>query len=339
MATISDVAKRAGVAKETVSRVLNNRGYISDKTKKKVYDAIEELHYRPNEFARGLSKGDMDTIAVIVPHIVHPFFSEAIACAEHEITKRQYKMLLYNSAGDEKKERHMVELCQTSFITGVLLFSSDIRSEYLHKLSIPVAAIERNVIGATTCILCDNAQGGRLAARELIRCGCRNVAAFGDMQDSEMPGDERIVAFSNECSKTPGVLCSIYRSNNAQYMAMEYEESIAKILDSNPGLEGLFVTSDLIGAQALRVCASKGIRVPEDLQIVSFDDVAPARYVYPSLTTIRQPINDMVCKGIDSIVDASQKKQVSPLVTYPVQLIRRESTLPCTESTEVRQDA
>lgn len=327
MSTIKDVAERAGVAVETVSRVLNNRGYLSEKTKQKVYAAMEELNYKPNEFARGLSKKDMGMIAVIVPHIVHPYFAKAISCAEREIRRRGCKMYLYNSSGDEEREKHTLELCQNSFITGVLLFSSDIRPDFLRQFQIPIVTIERDVENATTCILCDNALGGRLAAKELIRCGCRNLAAFGDIQDSAMPGDDRLVGFSEACAAA-AVPCRTFRSNNDQYMTMQYEDRLSQLIDQNADIDGLFLTSDLIAAQAIQVCSKRGIRIPRDLQMVGFDDVDLAQYVYPRLTTLRQPVEEMVKEAVDCIFRAVRNERVPHRKTFPVTLIRRDTTYP-----------
>ena len=114
MATLKDVARRSGLTVGTVSRVLNNRGYISEQTRRKVYDVMKELDYQPNEMARSLSKKRSNTIGVIVPHIVHPYFARLVSDLEQAAYDRKYKILLFNSQGKDEKEEEYIEMCKSN---------------------------------------------------------------------------------------------------------------------------------------------------------------------------------------------------------------------------------
>ena len=123
MATLKDVAKETGLTVSTVSRVLNNRGYISDETRQKVYEAMKKLNYRPNEVARSLSKQSSNTIGVIVPHIRHPYFAELISNLENEAYKRKHKVLLFNSQEKEEREKEYLEMCFSNRVAGIIFCS------------------------------------------------------------------------------------------------------------------------------------------------------------------------------------------------------------------------
>lgn len=127
MATIKDIAARAGVTATTVSRVINNRGYISEETRKKVTQAMQEMNYQPNELARSLAKAHSNTIGVIVPHISHPFFSKMISALESAAAKRGYKILLCNSKDQPEKETEYLDMFISNRVTGVVMASRDVR--------------------------------------------------------------------------------------------------------------------------------------------------------------------------------------------------------------------
>ena len=325
MATIRDVAEEAGVAVETVSRVLNNRGYISEKTRKKVYDAIDAIGYTPNIFAQGLSKRNMDCILVIVPSIVHPYFIKSIACIEAEARKRGYKVFLYNSEGDTDKESKAISLCQGSFMSGVILYSSLFPVEELIKLRIPVVLVEREAKDDIVSIRCDNVEGGILAARHLMDCGCRNMVIISIMTERSMPGDLRSRYFISEC-ESAGVTVNEYYVDTESDQAVDYHEVIRKALKENPNCDGIFATSDVIASGVIQVCNAMGLRIPDDIQLVGFDDVQLARLTSPRLTTVRQPVDRMAAAAVKAIEMMNEGERPETNIMYPISLVKREST-------------
>ena len=325
MSTIKDVAKEAGVAVETVSRVLNNRGYISQRTRDKVYTAMQSIGYTPNTFAQGLSKKNMDCIAVIVPTIEHPYFSKVISVLENEASRRGYKVFLYNSNGDTSRESYILKLCQSSFVTGVLLFSAEVNAEILESLQIPTVLIEREPVGNTVSIQCDNASGGELAARHLIERGCQNMIVLSTKNTIDMPGDNRDESFIRTC-RALGTLAYRYFVGTSQYLSMDYHELINRALSEHPECDGIFATSDLIAAQVIQECNEKNIQIPKDLKLIGFDDVELASLLSPTLTTIRQPVKDIAKNAIDAIEKINHKMRIEKRVLLPVSLIERAST-------------
>ena len=325
MATIRDVAEEAGVAVETVSRVLNNRGYISDKTRKKVYDAMDAIGYTPNIFAQGLSKGNMDCILVIVPMIVHPYFVKSIACIEAEAKKRGYKVFLYNSDGDTDMESRAISLCQGSFMSGVILYSSLFPIEELIKLKIPVVLVEREARDDIVSIRCDNVEGGVLAARHLMDCGCQGMVIISIKTERSMPGDLRSRYFISEC-ESAGVTVSKYYVDERSSQELDFHEVIRKALKENPNCDGIFATSDVIASGVIQECNALGIKIPEDIQLVGFDDVQLAMLTSPRLTTVRQPVESMAAAAVRAIEQMNEGENPETNIMFPVSLVQREST-------------
>ena len=143
MATLKDVAKETGLTVTTVSRVLNNRGYISEETRKKVYDAMKKLNYHPNEVARSLSKQSTNTIGVIVPHIRHPYFAELISNLESQAYRHQHKILLFNSQEKNEKEYEYLEMCSSNRVAGIILCSGTVGVNEFQGLNVPLITIGR----------------------------------------------------------------------------------------------------------------------------------------------------------------------------------------------------
>ena len=195
MATLKDVAKETGLTVSTVSRVLNNRGYISEETRKKVYEAMKKLNYRPNEVARSLSKQTTNTIGVIVPHIRHPYFAELISNLESQAYHHGHKILLFNSQEKNEKEWEYMEMCTSNRVAGVILCSGTVGVEKFTGLNVPLITIERYLENGTAEVECDNEQGGRLAAQHLIDCGCKHLIHISGVHETAMPADERAVGF------------------------------------------------------------------------------------------------------------------------------------------------
>lgn len=325
MATIKDVAKETGLAVSTVSRVLNSRGYISEETRKNVYDAMEKLNYQPNEVARSLSKQTTNTIGVIVPHIRHPYFAELISNIESAANSRKYKILLFNSKDRDEKEIEILDMCKRNRVAGIILCSGTVEMNKFDGINVPLITIERNLEKGTASVECDNLKGGRIAAQHLIERGCKNLVQISGVCGNYMPADEREIGFIEVCNEY-GVKHHELKTNAMQYNVGEYHDLIEEALISNKEVDGMFASSDLIAAQILQVCAKLNIKVPEQLKVVGFDDVLISSITTPTITTIHQPIKEMAQMAISLLIDASENKLVPSKTTLPVSLIKRETT-------------
>ncbi|MCQ2507456.1 MAG: LacI family transcriptional regulator [Dorea sp.] len=328
MATIKEVAEEAGLAVGTVSRVLNNRGYISEKAKKKVYDAMEKLNYQPNELARSLQNKTTSIIGVIVPHIIHPFFSEMINYIEEAAYKAGYRIILCNSQSLDEKEESYVNILKANRVAGIIMFTGGSSLKAFEALGTPVIAIECFPEFATTIIECDNEMGGILAAETLADKGCRCVAIVSNTPPGPMPSYKRTEAFIRVCEEMGMEVYSIMTSeasfDNISYV-QEMEAHIAKDPEGFAKIDGIFATGDMIAAQILRVCQNHKKRVPEDVKVIGYDDVLMASYFTPPLTTVHQPIKEMAFLAVDLMNKALNGEKLNDRYTMPVHMVTRES--------------
>ena len=325
MATLKDVARESGLTVGTVSRVLNNRGYISEQTRAKVYEVMKQLNYQPNEMARALSKQQSNVIGLIVPHITHPYFAKMINAIEEAASRSNYRILLFSSRFKDEKEEEYIEMCKSNRVAGVILCSGALSTEKLANLGCPVVTIERSIGAGTAGVECDNYQGGVLATQHLIDQGCRHLVHLAGVPNEAMPGDERQHAFIDICEKN-GISHIEFASPKVSYEETDYYTMIQQVLDQYPETDGIFASSDVIAAQTIQVCHHRGINVPEQLKIVGFDDVSIAALTSPELTTIQQPVQQMAEAAVFSLIQAISGSVVAAKTMFPVSLIVREST-------------
>lgn len=326
MATLKDVAKEAGLTITTVSRILNNRGYISEDAKQRVEQAMKKLNYHPNELARSLQNKTTNTIGVIVPHIRHPYFAEIISNLENEAYKKGYKILLCNSRCIGEREKAYVEMCSRNRVAGMVLLSGTIDVDIFADLDIPVITIERFLDSGTASVECDNFQGGEFAAEKLIACGCRHLMHVGSVnRNLPMPADMRSDGFQKACRQHNVSFVELITEED-QFYSMNYEEMLKKALLDYPETDGIFANSDIIAAQLLQVCYKLKLAVPERVKIIGFDDINVASLTTPKLTTIRQPIKEMAEIAVRLLCDRSEGKIVAKRTILPVTLVERQTT-------------
>ncbi len=325
MATLKDVAREAGLTVGTVSRILNNRGYISSNAREKVEEAMKKLNYRPNEVARSLHGKSTNTIGLIVPHIKHPYFAETISNLENQAYKKGYKILLCNSQSIREKEKEYIDICTGNRAAGLILCSGTVDTKMFEQVEIPVITMERFLDNGTACVECDNKQGGELAAQKLIACGCKNLLHIGTIGTVHMPADMRTEGFREVCQRQ-GIAFVELSTEEEQYNNMEYDELLESVLRKYPKTDGMFLSSDVMAAQALQICRKLGISVPDQMKIIGFDDVNIASLTTPQLTTIHQPVKEMAEIAVNLLHDAASGKLVPKRTVLPVRLIERETT-------------
>ena len=324
MVTIKDIAKETGLAVATVSRVMNNRGYISEETRKKVNDAVKKLNYRPNELARSLQGKTSDVLGVIVPHIRHPYFSELVSNLEHAANKHGYQILLFNTQDQEEKLVRYAERCSANRVAGIVLCSAQVTGEFIEQLGVPVVAIERPQEGSVGSVSCDNLSGGIIAANTLIDAGCRSLLYVGSTLDTNMPADARSTGFEQVCRER-GVSGQIVRADLGMYKALDYMDMLEQMVRDYPETDGVFASSDVIAAQVLQVCRKMNIAVPERVKVIGFDDVFLSTITYPQITTIHQPIQEMAEKAVDMLCTYVNEEKEGETIVFPVSLVKRAS--------------
>jgi LacI family sucrose operon transcriptional repressor len=233
MTTLKDVAKVAGVTVTTVSRVLNNRGYISQETRGRVMAAMKQLDYQPNELARSLILQRSHLIGVIVPSVVHPFFGALVNALEYEAAQRGYKILLANSRHDEEKELSYLDMLRRNKVDGIILASRTTETRPFLRVSLPLISYDRELSADIPMVSADNFEGGRLVANHLIARGCRNLLYIAGSSQVRQYSNLRGSGFTEVCEAS-GRRFSVYETAEVSFDSQQYEASIARALDAHP---------------------------------------------------------------------------------------------------------
>ncbi|MCD1258606.1 LacI family DNA-binding transcriptional regulator [Paenibacillus athensensis] len=324
MATIKDVALKAGVTVTTVSRVLNNRGYISQATREKVYRVMEEMQYQPNEIARALMRKRSMMLGMIVPTIAHPFFGELAHHVELHASARGYKLLICNSRMNQHKERVYIDMLESNRVDGIIMGSHTMNVDAYTKLKQPIVAFDR-VIPGVPSISSDNYRGGVLAAELLLSKGCRRIAHVCGKLNPIFHGSRRTDGFRDALA-AQGVEPYVMELGPDDFDNEHYEQALHRLFDELPNLDGLFASSDMIALHAVKICAARGITIPGRLKLVGYDDIQFASIVTPGITTLRQPLSEMSELAVGLLDRMASGEDVPGEHILPVRLVERGST-------------
>jgi LacI family transcriptional regulator, sucrose operon repressor len=319
---LDDVAKVAGVTRTTVSRVINNRGYISERTRKKVKEAMEELHYYPNDLARSLYKKKTRFIGLIVPTISNPFFGELTFHVENILADLGYKVILCNSLNNPEKEESYSEMLIRHQVDGIIVCSHNRGVSTYQRQNIPVVAIDRYLSPTVPVISSDNYKGGKMAVEHLIGKGCKNIVHINGPSQLETPTQLRRKAYEDIITNP------ITYEIRDVFDGQQAIELIRKIFSEVPQVDGIFASDDMIGVSCLNVAREKGIKVPEELKVVGYDGTKTLMNIQPNLTTIRQPIESLAQSTVSTLLKLVDDPEASvELETIlPVKLLENRTT-------------
>ncbi|MGC6584079.1 LacI family DNA-binding transcriptional regulator [Paenibacillus sp. Dod16] len=288
MSSIKDVANLAGVAVGTVSRVINNSGAVKPATRRKVEQAIQELNYIPNEIARNFKMRKSKMVALLLPSIWHPFFSELAYYIEDELDREGFKLMLCNSGGKPEKELYYLDMLQQNKVAGIVGITYNDIENYVSN-DIPIVSIDRHFNKKITCVTSDNYEGGRLALRELVKAGSRKPAFLGSVTSVFSETMNRKEGFIQE-ARTMGVDYVIYEKTDP---VVDDDAYYGEFLNEYRDVDGIFAITDMFAAKYIERAGRRGIRVPEDVKVIGYDGIQDHPYFHPILSTIRQPVEEM----------------------------------------------
>lgn len=324
MTTIREVARLAGVSPSTVSRVINGTANVDKEKKERVLAVIGQTSFQPNELARALYKKSSKIIGLIVPNIENPFFSELARVIEEAAFRYGFRLLLCNSNNDTEKEQININMFNQMKADGIILITNSGQTgQMIAGCNLPVVIVDRHVpnTGEIAFIESDNYNGGRLATQCLIDCGCRKIVCMRGPQKFTS-GFLRYKGYKDVCQKNGIEECFI----DCEYSFESGKKAAEKMLTLFPEAEGLFAANDMVALSAYKIFRSHGIRVPEDIQIVGFDDIGFSTLFSPEITTIRQPVKEMGYRAVDIIYQYSNGQAFQNESIFKVQLVERETT-------------
>ncbi|WLR53354.1 LacI family DNA-binding transcriptional regulator [Bacillus tianshenii] len=324
MATIRDVAKQAGVSVATVSRVLNNNGYVNAKTREKVMKTIDELEYRPNAVARSLYKKKSKMIGVIVPDITNPFFPELARAIEDVTNKADYTFILCNSDEDVEKEKQYIEVLRQKYVDGFIIVTSTLKTEHIKGLDVPIVALDRPISPNMPTVTVNNYDGAREAVQHLKRIGCEKIAHIRGPHNV-INADERCRGYVDEVQDEPWFYSGLIAEGN--YHLKDTMELAKSLLQREPDIDGIFAGNDVMATAVLKAAEELGKRVPQDLNVIGFDGISLCEVTSPSLTTMEQPIYEIGSKAANMLLNLIEERELDQdKCEFKVKLIKRQST-------------
>ncbi|MCK0470299.1 LacI family DNA-binding transcriptional regulator [Halalkalibacter sp. APA_J-10(15)] len=332
MATIEDVAKLAGLSRSTVSRVINNHPYVTEKKRQLVYDAMRQLEYHPNSSAQRLRTQKTNTIAVLVPRLTNPFFPLLVEGLEEVAVENGFQLLICQTQANEEKELSFLHMLTTKQVDG-LIFTS-IENEWStvepYMQSGPMVLCNEYKSEANVSIVrLDQVKGSYLGTQYLIDKGHKAIAYCG-ATNSEL-GRDREKGFIQALAEAGLSLKKEWYFDNL-YSIDCGKRVLRTILamDSNERPTAVFTGSDEVAAGIMKEARQKGLSIPKDIAVIGFDDQPIAELLEPSLTTIRQPTKDMGRRTMEVMLSMLANEQMKhpyerKIVELPIELIKRES--------------
>lgn len=322
MATMKDVAQRAGVGVGTVSRVINRVPGVKESTLIKVNQAIKELNYIPDEYARGLKTKSSRTIALILPSVWYPFFSEFAYYVEKRLDKENYKLLLCNSNGNPTEEAKYIKMLKQNKIDAIIAITYSDIEQYIYS-NIPFVSLDRYFDKKVSYVTSDNYEGGKLAARKLLEHGARSLAYVGS--HSKYPNGTMLRrAGFRDYLKNIGI---DYKEIFLQEPVNDFTPYILEMLKVHPKIDGIFCHTDSLLLKLRKILNQYGYRVPEDIQLIGFDGMNLSSDLPLGISTIAQPVEQLANGAVDlvlrKIVDPSLKNEAK---MYPVRYVDGNTT-------------
>lgn len=320
-ATIRDVAKKANVSVSTVSRVINQKGYVHEETKVLVNKIIKELGFIPNQLARSLTNRSSKIIGVIVPHIGPSFYGELLEGIESQAAAYGYKIMFCHTQDDPDRELEYLKFFEQYNIEGLIIASNFSNRDKLADLNIPVVTVDHILDENIPSITSDNVKGGELAAKKLIEKGAKRILVFRG-PSFLLTTMERTIGFLNELKKHQ-IFADIFDFD----LVNPDTKLIEEILRNNITVDGIFTFSDTLAFATLNILQKLGKKVPHDVQLIGYDNTPYSKWVTPSITTIHQSVNFM---GKQSFINLTRLIRGVELDTLhdiiDVKLIERETT-------------
>ena len=312
--TIYDVAKKAGVGIGTVSRVINKSPQISPATREKVLKVIKQLKYRPYSMAQGLARKRTNTIACIVPFFTGHFYFELLNGVQQAISKHGYDLILYSIDHLDKKEDIFKKTLRERRVDGVLLISMTISDKYAEKFikaKVPIALVD-SYHERLDSLTIENREGALLATKHLINLGHKKIGMINGNLNS-VPAKIRLQGFKqalkeNKIHPENRYIINVNSSNNSEvnhndgFNKLAGYKAMKKLLELNDERPtAIFISSDIQATGAIRAIKEQGLKIPQEIAVVSFDGIELSEYL--GLTTMKQPMFKMGIIAVEQLIN------------------------------------
>ena len=324
MASIREVAKLANVSPATVSRVMNGNAKVDDEKRERVLRAIKETGFVPNEVARSLFRKSAKIIGLVIPSIENPFFTHMASAIEKEADANGYRMILYNTDSNFEKEKAALQMLSSMNADGIILTRIDEKLlPYVEATNIPAVVTDSLFLGGKdiTYVYSDHYQGGRMAAEHLIECGCKKIVCVRGVQ-SIASAHARFKGCQDACEEKGIELKTI----DCDYTFHNGLRAAEELLENYPDADGIVASNDMVAISIYKVLKKNNIAVPEQMQLIGYDDIEIASIMTPELTTIKQSVKAIGKKAAEIIIFDREKETEENNYIFPVKLVVRETT-------------
>ncbi|MDQ0086879.1 LacI family transcriptional regulator [Paenibacillus anaericanus] len=327
MPTIRDVSKLAGVSIATVSRVINNSGYVKQETEKTILHAMKVLKYEPDPIARSLAGKSTRMIALVVPDILNPFFPEIAKAVENEASRLGYTLILCNTDNSLEKEESYFRVFEQKRIDGVILASYTFDASQIKKWQrkMPIVVIDNRFPEHPTIvsIISHNRSGAHLAVNHLIEQGCQKIAHICGPMDV-YSAKERYKGYEDICESQEWFTPDLVVQGNFQIK--ESYQATLQLMNRHQDVDGIFAGNDIMAVGALKGLLELNIGVPSEVKLVGFDGIS-IPLVVPELTTVSQPIGEMGALAMFRLVDLMNNRPLeSNVQVLNVDLMIKDSS-------------
>lgn len=328
---IKDVASEAGVSTATVSHVINKTKYVSDETREKVLQAIEKFNFYPNAHARMLAMGRSNIIGLLVSDISNPFFPELVKSIETAVFEHGYNLMLFNTNYDAQRAADYVRRLIQMRVAGVALMTAELDPVLIDELMKKEVRVVFNDLGIVSehmsNIILDYAVGIEEAVRHLVSLGHKNIAHISGASRIRS-GMIRREAFLDAIKKylpgepAPLIVEGDFRFDSGRAAAIE-------ILNSKKIPTAVIAANDMMTLGAMQEFKEAGMKIPQDISLIGFDDIAFSSLSEPALTTVYSPRVEMGRRAVEALITTIENpKQPGVEICIPTYLIKRNSTAP-----------
>ncbi|MDU0481661.1 LacI family DNA-binding transcriptional regulator [Staphylococcus chromogenes] len=318
MATIKEVAHYAKVSVATVSRAINGNGYVKQETRDKIEAAIQALNYQPNEVARSLNMKKSKLIGLLLPDMSNPFFTLVARGVEDMAMARGYHIMIGNGAMDETKELNYLSMFKVNQCSGVIAsqLSTPHAFEQLHALQSPCVLIDRAAEG-DTCVEADHVQGGTLQAETILQGNATSVLLLYQNLD--------YTSFRARFDAAKKVLEEANVSVVTQLEDVLTEKLLECYIDTYT-IDSIICSNDVMAFKVMQWLHTLNIKVPEEVQVVGYDDIPFATMFIPTLTTVRQPAYELGQQATQQLIDELEGRVAPTSTILEVDMVHRAST-------------
>ncbi len=319
--TMKDVAREAGVALGTVSKVLNDLP-VGESYRIRVQEAAQKLGYQVNSYARGMRSGKTGTVSLILPNVTDPFFSALTEHVCHALSKRDYRMLLSVTGSNPSIEQQCIRMVQLNKVDGIIGLTYNPLLDVSDQTAF--VSVDRNFSSAVPCVASDNFAGGQMAAEKLIELGCKRLLFFRIGSDVPSEADKRGVGFQSVCSLR-GVPQQSLMLNDRDGYGPFREFLQQHITGGSLAYDGIFCNTDRLATAVIGILRGLDLHVPRDVQVIGFDGIRHFGTGDPYCSTIAQPVPQLAEACVDTLL-RGDRSNLPSLICLPVTYVSGGTT-------------